>query len=674
MASYLKPLLSLLFSIFFFSLASPIDAELQHPLDSLSPAEFTLVQNIVNKSYPTPHHNLTFQYVGLNEPDKPLVLAWLSHPTTKLPPRQALAIIRLNKQTHEIIIDLSKRQVISDEVYEGSGYPLLTNEEQSAAIELPFTYEPFIESIKSRGLNLSDVVCSTFTVGWYGEEKSRRVLKVQCFTKKDSVNIYVRPIEGIAIVVALDEMKIVGYGDRLRATVPKAEGTEYRASVLKPPFGPKLSRVAMVQPDGPGFKINGHMISWANWEFHLAFDVRVGPIVSLASIYDLEKQEFRRVMYRGYTSELFVPYQDPSEDWFFKTFFDCGEFGFGLSAVSLEPLTDCPSNAVFLDGYYAAQDGSPTNISNVFCIFERHAGEIMWRHTESGIPNETYREVRSDVSLVVRMVSTVGNYDYILDWEFKPSGSIKLGVGLTGILEVKAVNQTHTTQIKDDEHGTLVAENSIAVSHDHFLTYYFDLDIDGTANSFVRTGLVTKHVTEPGVPRKSYWTAVTETLKTESNARIRLGREPFDFAIVNPNKKTKPGNPIGYRLIPGSVSSPIMFPDDYPQVRGAFTNYNVWVTPYNKSEKWAGGKYVDQSHGDDTLAVWSQRNRNIENKDIVLWYTLGFHHVPCQEDYPMMPTLSGGFELRPLNFFERSPVLKVLSPPPVPLPNCTRRP
>ncbi|RWR77717.1 primary amine oxidase [Cinnamomum micranthum f. kanehirae] len=601
-----------LFFFFTFILVSQSISSF-HPLDPLTASEIKTIQHTIKSSHLGSTKNLTFQYVGLNDPDKRTLLSWLSNQSKTPLPRRAFIIARLENQTHEIIIDIKGNFIVSDRIYNGYGYPTPTSAEREEASSLPFTYPSFIESVTKRGLDMTQVVCHAYSVGWFGEEREgKRMAKISCNYRGGTDNFFMRPLEGVTVTVDLDAMAILGYYDRIRVPMPKAEGTDYRASKQKPPFAKRTNGMTVVQPHGRSFTIDGHMIRWANWAFHLGFDARVGPIISLASTYDPNKDEYRSILYRGYISELFVPYMDLAEEWYYKTFFDCGEYGFRLSAVPLEPTTDCPSNAVFIDVYVADQSSNPVKMSNIFCVFERAAGNIMWRHTETGIPGKVVREVRADVSLVVRMVAAVGNYDYVVDWEFKQSGSIKVVVGLTGILEVKGVPYTHTNQIRENVYGTLLAENTTGVNHDHFLTYYLDMDIDGQDNSFIKAKMQT--------------------------------------------------------------ATSILSDDDYPQIRGAYSKYQLMVTPYNRSEKWASGVYTDQSHGDDTLAVWSQRNRDIQNRDIVLWYTVGFHHISSQEDFPVMPTLTGGFELRPSNFFDSNPELKVMPSKPVHWPNCTFRP
>nr|Q43077.1 RecName: Full=Primary amine oxidase; AltName: Full=Amine oxidase [copper-containing]; Flags: Precursor [Pisum sativum]AAA62490.1 copper amine oxidase [Pisum sativum] len=663
-------LFSVLTLLSFHAVVSVTPLHVQHPLDPLTKEEFLAVQTIVQNKYPISNNRLAFHYIGLDDPEKDHVLRYETHPTLVSIPRKIFVVAIINSQTHEILINLRIRSIVSDNIHNGYGFPILSVDEQSLAIKLPLKYPPFIDSVKKRGLNLSEIVCSSFTMGWFGEEKNVRTVRLDCFMKESTVNIYVRPITGITIVADLDLMKIVEYHDRDIEAVPTAENTEYQVSKQSPPFGPKQHSLTSHQPQGPGFQINGHSVSWANWKFHIGFDVRAGIVISLASIYDLEKHKSRRVLYKGYISELFVPYQDPTEEFYFKTFFDSGEFGFGLSTVSLIPNRDCPPHAQFIDTYVHSANGTPILLKNAICVFEQY-GNIMWRHTENGIPNESIEESRTEVNLIVRTIVTVGNYDNVIDWEFKASGSIKPSIALSGILEIKGTNIKHKDEIKEDLHGKLVSANSIGIYHDHFYIYYLDFDIDGTHNSFEKTSLKTVRIKDGSSKRKSYWTTETQTAKTESDAKITIGLAPAELVVVNPNIKTAVGNEVGYRLIPAIPAHPLLTEDDYPQIRGAFTNYNVWVTAYNRTEKWAGGLYVDHSRGDDTLAVWTKQNREIVNKDIVMWHVVGIHHVPAQEDFPIMPLLSTSFELRPTNFFERNPVLKTLSPRDVAWPGCS---
>ena len=62
-------------------------------------------------------------------------------------------------------------------------------------------------------------------------------------------------------------------------------------------------------------------------------------------------------------------------------------------------------------------------------------------------------------------------------------------------------------------------------------------------------------------------------------------------------------------------------------------------------------------------AAWVQQDRPIHDTDIVTWYTMGFHHVPHMEDWPVMSTMWKGITLMPFNFFSHNPAMTIRNPP-----------
>ncbi|KAF5478429.1 hypothetical protein F2P56_004989 [Juglans regia] len=634
-----------------------------HPLDPLTIQELKKVRSILSSHELFESSSYSLHSIDLEEPEKPLVLKWKKG--DPLLPRKASVVARVPGKSHVLTVDLGTGHVTVRESGLHSGYPMMTMEDMTLSTFAPLANADFNRTIVQRGIDLADLACLPISTGWYGtSEENRRLIKVQCYSMEGTANFYMRPIEGLTVLLDLDTKQVVEISDKGREIpIPKAANTDYRYSVqeLHQAMNP-LNPISIEQPKGPSFTIEDeHLVKWANWEFHLKPDARAGVIVSRAKVLDPDTGELRDVMYKGFTSELFVPYMDPTDAWYFKTYMDAGEYGFGLQAMPLDPLNDCPRNAYYMDGVFAAGDGTPYVRSNMICVFESYAGDIGWRHSESPITGMEIREVRPKVTLVVRMAASVANYDYIVDWEFQTDGLIRVKVGLSGILMVKGTSYNHINQIPNQEnlYGTLLSENVIGVIHDHYVTFYLDMDIDGSDNSFVNVN-IKRQQTSPGEsPRKSYLKAVRNVAKTEKDAQIKLKLyDPSEFHVINPSKKTRVGNPVGYKVVPGGTAASLLDLEDPAQKRGAFTNNQIWVTPYNQSEQWAGGLFVYQSHGEDTLATWSDRDRPIENKDIVLWYTLGFHHIPCQEDFPIMPTVSSSFDLKPVNFFESNPILR----------------
>ena len=482
-----------------------------------------------------------------------------------------------------------------------------------------------------------------------------RLLRALAYVSEGNKNPYAHPVEGVVALLDANTRKIIDLVDT--GVIPASNAPGDFDDKSNPPARPGLKPLVISQPEGPSFKIDGHEIRWQNWVFRFTLHPREGPVLYQVAYQD--GKTLRPVLYRASLSEMLVPYGDPDGNWSFRNAFDEGEYGIGRMAGPIEPLRDAPANASFLDADFADDLGKPYKVEKAVAIFERDGG-LLWKHLDVFVANQNQSQHARE--LVVTFIATISNYDYQLAWVFRQDGTISAECGLTGIMLAKGVKAQTSAELHAEpmgHHAHLVAPGVVAPHHQHFFNFRLDFDVDGTDNRVVENNV---RSAPPGKdnPLSNSMIMESTVLKSELKAQrdMNLG-SARKWMVVSASAKNALGDPTGYALIPAENSLPYLLQDSPVRRKGRFIDHHFWATRYAEGELYAAGPYPNQGPAGQGLPDWTKADRDLDGKDVVVWYTFGVTHIPRPEDWPVMPTHSTGFKIMPVGFFARNPALDV---------------
>ncbi|XP_078080124.1 amine oxidase [copper-containing] 3-like [Mustelus asterias] len=401
------------------------------------------------------------------------------------------------------------------------------------------------------------------------------------------------------------------------------------------------------EPQGQRYHVVNNHVSYHGWGFAFRHST-----VNGLQLFDIRFQG-QRVVYELSIEELNSVYGGDTPSLMRTKFLD-GHYGIGRSSNELVRGVDCPYAATFLDTFHLIESEEPQKIPNSICIFEQNRELPLRRHYSSWYTAPSYGGL-SDNVLIIRSVSTMGNYDYIFDYIFHNNGVIETkvhptGYALTSFLFDKGL--TYGGKLQKDVLGNI---------HTHFLHLKADLDIVGTSNAIETKDV--EYILKP-VPWRSGQKVKVPTVKEkildkENEAAFKAGEKmPKYLSFVNLNHRNNWKHYRGYRIQVVSFN-PDSVPEDIPEEKAiSWQRYQLAITKYKEKERRSSSIYNQNNPWEPAVYFEDFINdENIKNEDLVAWITAGFLHIPHAEDVPNTATAGNGvgFILKPVNYFTNDP-------------------
>ncbi|KAK8005045.1 hypothetical protein PG990_011082 [Apiospora arundinis] len=439
------------------------------------------------------------------------------------------------------------------------------------------------------------------------------------------------------------------------------------------PDGRELPPPISIQPLGPRYKLDKKekYVSWFGFEFYFASTLATG-----VSVYDV-RFKGERVLYELSLQEAMAHYagDDPMAS---GQAFPDSFFGMGTNAFELVPGYDCPGYADYLDSSLHRL-GKTERLPNNICLFEFTSDHLLSRHT-----TQTSVTVSRNTFLTLRSVSTVGNYDYTIDYVFYLDGAIEVKVRASGY--IFGAFYARNSHRNEDEYGHRVHDALSSSLHDHVISFKADLDIAGTANDMIRLAVEPMNQSYPwDQPEfKQRNTMHLREYPVEQETGLNWPANSGEFYIVySSDQKNAWGERKGYRIVSGTGigNTPHLTVLNSTVLKNSahWAEKDLWVVrrkdteprgadPLNSIDptnplvdftKIANKEPLLHRHKDKDNETSPSSDSGVDDYDgdLVVYFNVGSHHIPHSGDIPntLMHTSASSVMLIPHNFANRDP-------------------
>jgi primary-amine oxidase len=375
------------------------------------------------------------------------------------------------------------------------------------------------------------------------------------------------------------------------------------------------------QKKAPAAAKDGTKVQWEGWTFNWSVRSVEGLV--------LENVHFkgRKVLKYAGIAEIFTPYDQGS-----PRPLDLSQNGLGEPRMPIVPGVDCSSGEWCKVFDAKGKEATKRSVPMVMMHAERTGPSYLGQ----------FGRVQGKTLVLWsagRFSGNLDGYTFIIRWKFRNDGTLIPEIGATGVPQHLATGNTSAT-------GAFIGltkakEKVFAPSHGHAFLYRLDFDVDGPENT-VEEFNWEKDKTDPNKARCTWTPILKETGRSCNPETFRSWR------VVNRKSKNALGHPRSYQLLPGNTGH---FRGHPTQEKA--THADLWVTRYNAKE-WPRSA-DDPRTAIEALPRYAD-GESVENKDVVLWYWLCFHHFPRSEDWMYQPMVWKSFELMPRDFLDSSPL------------------